>query len=943
MRSAVAIVQSSVLQRLVQVACVVFVSFLCGHSTATAQGLQRQVVVVEPSGGAIAGARLVLRSTQGTVLQQGATGEQGSFTITDLPAGSYWLEVAAPSFQVRHLSVEVGGAKESRPVEIVLDLAGFQSEVTVTTERGMAVDVERTPPVVTVREADDIRSRPIATLGNALEGGAGVMVQQSTYGQVSPFLRGLTGYHVLNLIDGIRFNNSTFRSGPNQYLAFVAPDQAQRIEAMLGPASSQFGSDALGGAIQVVTTAPRFASSVERVKVSGAVSLLGASADESAGAEASAFVAGQGVTVSAGGSWRRLNDVRAGEGRDTHHVLRRLFGLSDQQIQDVTGSHQKDTGFTQSGFHSKVSTRLAHQQNITFQYQRSEQDDVRGYKDLWGGLGRLRSDFQPQRLQFFYTRYEKLRVGGLDWLSGTFSINSQRDGSIRQGLRATDRIIQDDVQVDAFGYVANAGVHLVGRQSVVFGGEVYDEHIDAQREETDPGTGAVDQKRALYPNGSRYRTTGLFFQDVLDIVRGSDRGALKANIGGRFTRVDVETFADRNLNGLGGSLGVVDSARSYQDWTFNAGLTWQATTALTLNALVGRGFRAPNLNDLGALGLNDLGYEVPGEATLGAGSYIGASDGEGVLSSGRPVGKLEAERLFNYEIGAALRWRRLYARANVFDAELQDPIVRRTLLFPEGQAPVDLAGVPVTPIAPTAAQRAQGVVSVATALDPRAVKAFVNDGSARYYGIDTLISYHFSTRWFAEGNYSYLVGHDLHPERPARRLPPQQGVVTIRYQPDGRAPWVGASMLFSGAQDNLSGGDVTDERIGAARRRSDISDFFQGGRMSPFVLPGADGRRGTLDDVFAPTNETAAQIRDRVLPLGATINGVTIVDDSTRVPLYTKTPAFASASLEAGVPIRRNLQLNLALVNVLDRSYRIHGSGVDAPGINVYVRVRASY
>ena len=213
-------VRSSVLHRLVHVAGAVLVSALCGHSSATAQGLQRQVVVVEPSGGAVAGARLVLRSTQGTVLQQGATGEQGAFTITDLPAGSYWLEVAAPSFQARHVSVEVGD-KESRPVEVVLSLAGFQSEVTVTTERGMAADVERTAPVVTVRDADAFRGRPIATLGNALEGGAGVMVQQSTYGQVSPFLRGLTGYHVLNLIDGVRFNNSTFRSGPNQYLAFV--------------------------------------------------------------------------------------------------------------------------------------------------------------------------------------------------------------------------------------------------------------------------------------------------------------------------------------------------------------------------------------------------------------------------------------------------------------------------------------------------------------------------------------------------------------------------------------------------------------------------------------------------------------------------------------------------------------------------------------------------
>ena len=65
---------------------------------------------------------------------------------------------------------------------------------------------------------------------------------------------------------------------------------------------------------------------------------------------------------------------------------------------------------------------------------------------------------------------------------------------------------------------------------------------------------------------------------------------------------------------------------------------------------------------------------------------------------------------------------------------------------------------------------------------------------------------------------------------------------------------------------------------------------------------------GHADDLFGPTGETAAQIRDRVLPIGATINGVTVVDDGTRVPLYMETPGFVSVNLRAGVAITRNLR-----------------------------------
>ena len=81
----------------------------------------------------------------------------------------------------------------------------------------------------------------------------GVWAQQTTVGQGSPLLRGLTGYQAFLAIDGVRLNNSTFRSGPNQYLATISPDNLDRIEVLRGAGSMLYGSGAMGGVISMFT------------------------------------------------------------------------------------------------------------------------------------------------------------------------------------------------------------------------------------------------------------------------------------------------------------------------------------------------------------------------------------------------------------------------------------------------------------------------------------------------------------------------------------------------------------------------------------------------------------------------------------------------------------------------------------------------------------------
>lgn len=91
---------------------------------------------------------------------------------------------------------------------------------------------------------------------HALQNELGVLMQSTAKGQASPYIRGLTGQQVLILVDGVRLNNSIFRSGPNQYFNTIDPGMVDHIEVVRGQGSVLWGSDAIGGVINIVTRGP---------------------------------------------------------------------------------------------------------------------------------------------------------------------------------------------------------------------------------------------------------------------------------------------------------------------------------------------------------------------------------------------------------------------------------------------------------------------------------------------------------------------------------------------------------------------------------------------------------------------------------------------------------------------------------------------------------------
>jgi outer membrane cobalamin receptor len=135
------------------------------------------------------------------------------------------------------------------------------------------LDVPQSVATVPHRTIEDRQASGVA---EALEDETGILVQETGNGMDSVFIRGLTGKQTLMLVDGVRLNTSTFRAGPNQYLNTVDEGLAERIELVRGPGSVLYGSDALGGVINVLSASPPGA---DARLVGGTLKLRAGSAD----------------------------------------------------------------------------------------------------------------------------------------------------------------------------------------------------------------------------------------------------------------------------------------------------------------------------------------------------------------------------------------------------------------------------------------------------------------------------------------------------------------------------------------------------------------------------------------------------------------------------------------------------------------------------------------
>ncbi len=894
-----------------------------GEAEAQRSGLDISGTVKDPSGAVVESAGISLLTPQQLVVAATTTDGGGRFAFSGLAEGSYLIKATHRSFSAQSVPVLVGRAHPAN-VEITLQINQLSEAVTVTADVGLAEERVNIPFQVNSISDSAIRQRTTNVMAQVADEETGVSLQRTSPTIGAVLVRGLTEVGVY--VDGIRYTNSTQRGGINTFFNLNEPSATRSVEIQRSPNTAQFGSDGLGGNVQLLSRQPEYG--FEKPRWNGELNTAFTSSDRSFGGNALVGYGSKNYGILGNIFGRRINDLRPGGGRDSHSAITRFLGLPS----DIIGSERlPNTGFTQYGANLQANLVFEEKNFLSFRYQRSQQDDGARYDQLLGGDGNLIAELKNLMLDFGYLRFYRQGLGFFDNFSTNISYNSQREERINQGGQGNPlaAITNDRERTTSWGFGFFLDKQFT-RNNFLLGGDHYHDKVKAPSFRTEPSTGVVTLVRPRVPNGSTYDLSGIYVQDVFNAVPDRLRisGALRYNIGQYRSRA-----ADAPLVG-GQPLFPDDSAR-FTDLSGRLGATVRIVGPLSAAINFSRGFRAPNITSLGGLGLVGVGFQVSTTDVIDLGATIGTTADANAVSTDVKVAPLRSEISNNIDIGLRYNGKRFRADLTTYLIDYGDTIVRQTLILPQGAVGLTLGSQTII------AQDPSGAVYVPLSTSPVLVQA--NYGDSRIKGAEFDFEYRLSSSWTTAGNYSYVYAEDREtgaaPNLGGGGIPPQLAFLRVRYQPASRPYWIEAYINGAGRQSRLSTLDLSDRRTGGSRTRSQIQNFFRRGAcVRGITTVGSNGQCGSSGGTLAATGETLAQVQDRVLPIGSVINGVLVTSNSTSVPLFNSIPGYVLFNVRGGYRFAEDHRVSVDLENLLDKSNRLPGWGIDGPGRSLTLR-----
>lgn len=442
--------------------------------------------------------------------------------------------------------------------------------------------------------------------GDLLIGTGNIFVQKSQQGGSSPVLRGFEASRVLLVVDGVRLNNAIYRAGHLQNVITVDQNMLDRVEVMYGPASTIYGSDALGGVIHFHTKVP-ILSSTDKLFVKGTGFVRYSSANEEKTGHADVSLGWKRFAWLQSYTYSNFGDMKMGNNyRDKYYY----FGRRSQYISTVNGVDKVVTnsddriqlfsGYKQWDITQKLLFKQSDKVTHTLNFQYSNSSDVPRYDRLqdvknFGGttgttLRYAEWFYGPQTRVMGAYELNVVKFGFLDVLKINLNYQDIKESRQQREYLRYDRFDsrREHIKVAAFNI---DGKKTWGNSELTMGIDGQLNDLTSVADRTNLTTGAVTKLDSRYPDGTnKMNYFGLYAQHLVKFCDGK----LVLNDGIRLQAVSLHsTIIDNSFF----NLPVTDIKQSPFAVTGNIGVVYMPSATLRITGNISSGFRAPNIDD----------------------------------------------------------------------------------------------------------------------------------------------------------------------------------------------------------------------------------------------------------------------------------------------------------------------------------------------------------
>ncbi|MFN0213339.1 MAG: TonB-dependent receptor [Saprospiraceae bacterium] len=712
---------------------------------------------------------------------------------------------------------------DSTQKAVVLDETVISAVGTSQSRTAVAQDVR-------VLRRVDIERINAQSTADLLQNSGAVFVQKSQQGGGSPVLRGFEASRILLVVDGVRMNNAIYRSGHLQNAITLDNAALERAEVIFGPASTVYGTDALGGAICFFTKNPSFSD--EGLKTTGSAFVRYGSVNEEKTGHVDFSLGGKKLAAFTSVTFSDFGDLRMGKnpgpegsfGKRLYYVER--FNGRDSLVNNTDPYLQKFSGYSQYDLLEKIvfqqNDNIRHTLNIQFSNSSNipRYDRLTDPKDT--GLNAAEWYYGPQKRSMTAYTLTMTEAGFFNaGFRATASFQNVEESRHNRNFESESRIDRiENVQV--IGLIADGARAWGAGQRLHIGLDIQHNEVSSKANRFNVNTLESSPQSTRYPDGgSQMLNTALYATHRWNkgawVFSEGIRGGF-SSLKAKFLSRDFFPFPYDNVTQssplMSGSLGAAWNGSG--NWRF-------AMSAAT-------GFRMPNVDDLAK-----VFDSQPGSVFV-------------------PNPEIGPEKTFNldfnltWRISDQIRWENV-----VWGALFRNAIVTDVFQF-NGQDSIEY----------------DGVLS--------RVLAGQNKRNARLFGYTSSFEADVTEHWALFASVAFTQGQILEEEgivktSPLDHIPPTYGRVAARWHKGSAS--LEPSILFNGKK-----------------------------RLEDYNREGEDNLQ------YAPPNGM---------------------------------PAWLTLNLRGSYGFGKHLSVQAGIDNILDMQYRNFASGINAPGRNIWLTLRATW